>query len=64
MLMCPELACGANTSLYFVDDHEDVVFLCQFAQTTEECRGSVVVSSFGLDGFDDYGAGRETVCCY
>jgi len=63
MLMCPELSCSSNTRLYFIDDHEDVVFLCQFTQATEESGRSVVVSSFCLDWFDDYSAGWEMMRC-
>ena len=61
MLMCPELACCANSSLHFVYDHQDIVFLRQSAETAEECGGGVVVSSFGLDWFDDHRARREVV---
>ena len=58
MIMSPEFAGCTNTGLDFVYDEEDVVFLCEGAQTAEERGGSVVVAAFGLDWLDYYGAGR------
>jgi len=63
VIMCPEFASSSNSGLHLVDDHKDVVFLGQSTETTEEGRGGVVVASFGLDGFDNYGAGWEMVGC-
>lgn len=51
----PELAGGAETGLNFVDDEEDVVALGDVAETLEESGGGVVVTTLGLDGFDDNG---------
>lgn len=48
----PEFAGRADACLDFVDDEYDVVAFCDFAETVEECWGSVVVAAFGLDGFD------------
>jgi hypothetical protein len=54
----PELSCGADAGLDFVDDEEDVVSLGEFAEAAEEVGRGVIVAAFGLDGFYDYGDGR------
>ena len=59
--MRPELACCTDASLDFVNDEEDVVFLCDFAEPLEEEGGGVVVAAFGLDGFDHGGDGFVVV---
>lgn len=63
MLMCPELAGGADAGLDFVDDEEDVMFLGQFAEAAEEGRGRMMVAAFGLDGLDYHCTRGEVVRC-
>ncbi|KAI6757188.1 hypothetical protein HG531_003013 [Fusarium graminearum] len=58
VLMSPELACSANTSLDLVHDKENVVLLGQSAQLAEKVRRGVVVTALALDGLDNDGAGR------
>lgn len=59
MLVSPELASGADTSLDLVDDEEDVVLLGQGTQLAEEVRASVVITTLALNGLNDNGAGRQ-----
>ena len=51
----PELAGCADTGLDLVDDKEHVVAFCDVAEALEESRGSVVVTTLGLNGLDDDG---------
>lgn len=57
VLVGPELASSADTSLYLVDDEENVVLCGKFAQAAEEGGRGVVVATFGLDGLNDDGGG-------
>lgn len=55
ILVGPELPGCADAGLDLVDDEEDIVPFCNFAEAAEEGGGSVVVAAFGLDGLDDDG---------
>lgn len=51
----PELSCGSDTGLDFVDNEEDIGALGDVAQSLEESGRSVVVTTLGLDGLDHDG---------
>ena len=59
VLVGPELAGSTNTGLNLVGDEEDVVLAGQGAELLEEFGGGVVVTTLGLDGLDDDGAGWQ-----
>jgi hypothetical protein len=57
VVVSPELAGGADTSLDLVDNHEDVVLAGDGAEAPEESRRRVVVTALGLDRLDNDGGG-------
>ena len=68
VLVCPELACGPDTCLHLIHDHKYIMLLCDLAQASEIRRRRVIVSTLGLDRFNDnsdYGAmpAREDALC-
>lgn len=56
MIVGPELTGGTDTGLHLVDDEENVGALGDIAETLEEGRGGVVVTTLGLDGLDHHGS--------
>lgn len=56
MLVGPELASSTDTGLHFVDDHEHAVALGDVTETLEESGGSMVITTLGLDGFNNDGS--------
>lgn len=54
----PELTGGTDTGLDLVDDQKDVVALGDLAQTAEELRRGVVVTTLRLDGLNDDSGNR------
>ena len=51
--MAPEVASSASTSLDFVDEESDAVFLRDVSKALGELRTAIVVTTFGLNWFGD-----------
>jgi len=58
VIVSPELAGGANTSLDLIDNHEHVVLAGDGTETSEESRRGVVVATLRLDRLDNDSSGR------
>ena len=56
VIVGPELTGGTNTGLHLVDDEEDLGALGDVAETLEEGRRGVVVTTLRLDGLDHHGS--------
>ena len=56
MFVSPELACGANAGLNFVNNKKDIMASGDLTEAFEESWGGVVVAAFGLDGFYHHGS--------
>ena len=58
MVVSPEFASGTDTSLDFIDNHEDIVLASDGAEASEESRRGVVVTAFRLNRLDNDGSRR------
>lgn len=61
MLVCPELASSANTSLDLINNHEDLVLPGDLSEALEESWAGMVVTTLRLNWFDDDGSWRVVV---
>ena len=56
LFVSPVCASEADTCLDFINNHEDVEFLCQLSEPVPEVAGDVIVPTFRLNWLDDSGS--------